>query len=395
MSCCTFAKRSGRSSTSSRPSSDVEAPKGAIEVLGTWDFKWPQNTKIRVAFQSPDSPDIDVNDFKKAVEQIKKLARSWTQTNGKNHAAIDFDFLETPLEPADSTDPQNGSPFEAPNDLGAYGKVNYDVLVSLDQLPRGRRDPVSVELIERIFLPRSELGSFARRQDYGVPTINIGPFAGLFDKGLANYYEFNPVGRFYVVHEFGHVLGLIHEHQNPNRRQHLAASYKEATATAAIGSVNALNALSEEVDGLERQLESQRQRPLENQAARLSGVEKDLAQARKNLKEGLSPIKARVKDFLAARRIPLSTDESTLEQFILRQLVNVWPGNSEYSDLREWAKAEEPSVMDAPYYKCFLGLHAPKPNGECEECNGVFDAVLKNGPFPGDIEHLKSMYPLR
>ncbi|KFC61830.1 Astacin (Peptidase family M12A) [Bosea sp. LC85] len=44
--------------------------------------------------------------------------------------------------------------------------------------------------------------------------VKSGPTMGL--DGLDNYQRRDPSFRFYVLHEFGHALGLEHEHQSPN-----------------------------------------------------------------------------------------------------------------------------------------------------------------------------------
>jgi hypothetical protein len=89
--------------------------------------------------------------------------------------------------------------------------VSYDVLVSLQPLPV---EEPELRGIRRILFPTSMLGSYARRADYGVPTVYLG--ANPLAKG--DEYFSSAMFEYIVVHEFGHVLGLPHEHQNPLRR---------------------------------------------------------------------------------------------------------------------------------------------------------------------------------
>jgi len=69
---------------------------------------------------------------------------------------------------------------------------------------------------------QSELGSYARRKQLGLPTVYLGrpeyyptlPQDRPGDEGWFDSVE----GRFVMAHEMGHVLGLAHEHQNPHRQ---------------------------------------------------------------------------------------------------------------------------------------------------------------------------------
>jgi len=153
----------------------------------------------------------------------------------------------------------------------AAGKryVNYDVLVSLAPLPfrvsymvKGPPNPNkpgelwSARTIDHtpdgkpldIPLPTSQLGRFALRCDYGVPTVYLGrpnrtatpsaatlaaalgltspldEFVPAQNDSLADYFGTrkhpSKTGEFEctIVHEFGHVLGIPHLHQSPLAR---------------------------------------------------------------------------------------------------------------------------------------------------------------------------------
>lgn len=43
--------------------------------MGTWDFKWPQDSRIRFAFQRP--PDVSDAEFGEARSKVMALARLW------------------------------------------------------------------------------------------------------------------------------------------------------------------------------------------------------------------------------------------------------------------------------------------------------------------------------
>ena len=83
------------------------------------------------------------------------------------------------------------------------------------------------------------------------------------------------------------------------------------------------------------------------------------------------------------------------EDFVQRQVVDKWPGNTNFSDWRE-RKYPEPiteqgdSVMMLPYFDCLVGNHKYSGKG-CERCE---DALL-DAPTTSDLEMLARMYPMR
>jgi len=213
----------------------------ATEIAGTWDFKWPLGTEIRVAFQRPPKP-TNEDAFDKARREVIKLAQRWEDAiseqlaSNKDVDAADF-FLngirltfpddlifDPPGQYQNIVDEEHRSPF-----LVDEYRRQYDVLVSFEDLPINRhrasadtkRDESRLGAvedvgIERVASPTSELGCYARRRDFGIPTVYIGRFgADGQGKPLDEYYTY-PLVQHVVVHEFGHVLGLAHEHQNPN-----------------------------------------------------------------------------------------------------------------------------------------------------------------------------------
>jgi hypothetical protein len=193
-----------------------------VTIHGTWDFKWPVGKVVRVAFQVPS--DASTREyFHNARERVVNLAERWNRlVEGKE--GYDGPRLEFPDQWNLAPPLGAGAPLGAelrsafvPADVEA---MDYDVLVSLDPLIGPdrrariqRRDPFDPGgRVRPVRLPHAELGSYARRIDYGEPTAYLGsPFHEL------SVLEFlgTTAGAHAVVHEFGHVLGLPHTHQNP------------------------------------------------------------------------------------------------------------------------------------------------------------------------------------
>jgi hypothetical protein len=223
----------------------------AVEVAGTWDFKWPLGTEIRVAFQRPPMLQSGVEQqqlvraFDQARAEIIRLATRWREEVGnalerdrakRRPRAMEFFrkgiSLSFPddlvLDAPDRDTPILGSEHRSPFLQRDVRERPYDVLVSLEDLPivqinpfkfRGESPKDAVvgprRGLERITMPQSELGSYARWVDYGVPTIYLGRFGGHKEKPLLDFLQ-TDLAQHIVVHEFGHVLGLPHSHQSPH-----------------------------------------------------------------------------------------------------------------------------------------------------------------------------------
>lgn len=192
------------------------APLDPVEIDGTWDFKWRKGAKIRVAFQSPAAGDEGAKLHSEIVERVIDIAGRWrTSIRSDSRAEGASKAGEVPLElhflTSQPVDPSFAQGVDAPKVTLAEA-VRYDVLISLAKLPviiaEGAGRPE-----QRVLLPRSELGRYARRLEYGVPTAFLGPFRP--DQSLEAFYgteEWEHI----VLHELGHVLGLVHPHQQHN-----------------------------------------------------------------------------------------------------------------------------------------------------------------------------------
>jgi hypothetical protein len=211
--CSQSWRRSERDALRQQGSTAERTSPPGVELAGTWDFKWPQGRCIRVAFQ--DGP---IPNKQRVLAHLKRVAQRWLRDpdDPKHRISLDFDFVDT-LFPAPRDPETHGS--SSPAERAAR---SYDVLISLAPLPvfepETPGDPKAV-----IEAPTSQLGSYALRSDYGVPTAYLGPPAGYGDaqqplsERLSQYFASRQF-EFVVAHEFGHILGLAHEHQNPNLR---------------------------------------------------------------------------------------------------------------------------------------------------------------------------------
>jgi hypothetical protein len=327
MSCCTRARSVKQGGTAQ--ASRAQANEDTVAIVGTWDFKWPEGTKIRVAFQRlPESESVSDVEFEQAKQVVRTLAEKWHASPQQQHLRFGFD-----------TDP--AADFAPPAIVGGVvhpqrrsrvsGKAwrQYDVLVSLERLAIERQDTVSGKR-DKVFLPESELGSYARRVDFGTPTMflgRIGEYAGSLLEWLGSQQ-----GAMMVIHEFGHALGLAHEHQSPVARRALGndeSSY-------------------------------------------------DLEKARKILIERLGVL---------ASDLPVGTEATN--QFLAAHLSIPWPGNEQFSDWRKYPDkgAVLDSIMAVPYHDCALNgnPHGCVP-GQCTTMD------FKQAPTAADFAAIAAMY---
>lgn len=187
-------------------------------LSGTWDFKWRVGKEIRVAFQALPS-DVRGIDYARGKALVVEKLDDWLGGRAeKNIPKPNLSYsitadLPAPPEAASAPRPPAGNGpaprFAKSADGGPV--IDYDVLVSFLPLP--------------VFLPSnehhreetvvgtsaSELGRYALRSEYGIPTIYLGPQFGFSPE---EWFD-TPEGIFSIVHELGHVLGMPHEQQNP------------------------------------------------------------------------------------------------------------------------------------------------------------------------------------
>lgn len=293
-----------------------------IEVMGTWDFKWPLGTKIRVAFQPPRNAKAEA--FQEAKSLVAAIANRWL--DGRADVAFDWLELSEALEAADTPDDEtpearrDRSTFVLPATTQEFLARDYDILVSLDPL---------LALNEPLLFPKSELGAFARRVDYGVPTVFLGP---LKEQSLTEYLK-TDLAQYFVLHEFGHVLGLVHEHQNPN--------LKRLRGKLPPPDVN--------------------QDPAEHL---------------------IEPIARAFEDVHNVKDVDVYKSGLDVKQFIEDQILAPWPGNPEFSDFREYPEDDAvafDSVMMLQIF-CSLILQGDRRRVPSE-------------PSKGDLDQLAAMYP--
>jgi hypothetical protein len=172
--------------------------KGGNQITGTLDFKWSRRPKdsqreadVLVGFL-PVAEGVYGVPQRELFKLFEKYARTW---------ALD----ELGLEVAFKTD----AAFEPD------AAFDYDVLVSLAPLDGSVLDHEG----KPVLIPASELGSYARRVDRGAATFFAGLPKGLKKDGqaemLPSEYPRSKAFQQFVVHEFGHSLGLTHLHQHP------------------------------------------------------------------------------------------------------------------------------------------------------------------------------------
>jgi hypothetical protein len=225
-------------------------------LTGTYDFRWPRGTIIRIAFQKANNAVLQV-----ARANIAAALESWGvyPKLKKDGPAVGYVFLAETLQAGkamtekeigdakavlqaqiDRTEDGQKERFKRERDgfLREAAKANaarpdaqhlnqeppleYDVLISLADLPLVIPKNEHIESVPRVSLyAQAELGAYAKREDYGLPTAYLGCPPSFREGGSADDRAIawlnSDEGKFTTAHEVGHLLGLVHEHQNPQR----------------------------------------------------------------------------------------------------------------------------------------------------------------------------------
>ena len=255
-------------------------PPEALRLTGTFDFRWPRNTKIRIAFQGGVAPAVMGVGIKLVEDALKHWGLGTTiapggpalayqilpelvfpaaddpdglkkvQADQQRRTAVLAKDLAAPKVGADQPHPDAAKQLEQkqrllrdlkatdnflaksrpqlakPSDGRLAGAIethvlDYDVLISFAPMPLVIPGTDHLENAARVIVyAQSELGAYARREDFGLPTAYLGrptSFKKEGDDDADVAWLNSSEGNFTLHHEIGHILGLAHEHQNPRR----------------------------------------------------------------------------------------------------------------------------------------------------------------------------------
>jgi hypothetical protein len=154
---------------------------------GTFDFKWIPGDTVRIALLDPATAPSYRQDY--ALALLRECSKRWL-TRGKARVNLTV-----------AVDPDYVSPGGGP------GK-RYDVLASCPRKTTTASGPIEAQS------GRSQIGSYARRQDYLTPTLIL-PLEGPATTWTKAADGFELEDLVAGMHEMGHVLGLPHAHQSP------------------------------------------------------------------------------------------------------------------------------------------------------------------------------------
>lgn len=219
---CYKARRVGASAATIAPGKPASTgakslPASSGQLLtGTWDFKWFAGSTIRIAFQELRADAPPSLDFARGLALVEEKLELWFGgAAGVPKPSLRYEILPERLPPPR----EPGSAKSHISHMTPY--IEYDILISLSPLPlilpeteQHPESPVSTSA--------SELGRYALRAEYGVPTMYLGPPPG---RDVSEWFGALE-GEFTVAHELGHMLGLPHEQQNP-RLDHAKLQWKK------------------------------------------------------------------------------------------------------------------------------------------------------------------------
>lgn len=329
-----------------------ESPHKEVEIAGTWDFKWPLRSKIRIAFQLGPKADvgeraIEDRDYLEGIRIVTSYIDEWKHVLQQHEIQLELQVQEThfeaPLGVTNSATDQYRSPF-LPEDPIAKP---YDVLISLRDLPIPVVDPLASfgAMTEEIIFPSAELGAYNRRADFGTPSVYLGRFGRFVEDypSLSKYLD-TRLGKHIVMHELGHVLGLPHIDQSPLLPLRFATE--------------------------------------------LGPKEIWLNRSRN---EHYKPARA-IRDVIEQE---LGVEPSL--RLIQAHLIDPWPGNLSFSDWLLFNRLEAeaylqtrvlPSIMAFPFHSRIVNGGGPEPSVDWYRGH----AEGKDGPQEIDILHLRYMY---
>jgi hypothetical protein len=292
--------------------------------------------------------------FPTVKQSVIELAERW-KTSVPGMPGFDFSLpeLDPPLGDGAAPTDRHRSSFSKTT----THDCPYDILVSLEDLPITLEDPFREPDDQRqdLVLPVAELGTYARRGDYGAPTMYIGRF-GKFavstkPEDFVDYFA-QGLGQHVVVHEFGHAIGLPHLHQHPRLIDTSGVTLQSAFP-------NSAQARRQRIDAA-RALFYRPEAELETLFHNLLGVD-----------------------------VP--------DPLVREQLIEGWRGNEGFSDwlgpdaetqAEHAAHGTLDSVMTFPYYACMKRGHEP-----CEYCGSAATSFpFVTAPRPLDLEMLRRMY---
>jgi hypothetical protein len=216
----------------------LPAPTGTSKpqapLTGTWDFKWPKASKIRIRIDEPSEtgvtaqnwsggyPTLNANTKQAAVQRVRDLFDLWLPT-AQSPGDLEAVFMDSTHD-------------------------DYDVLINLDPLAVAQSVPPPPRT--QVFAPESQLGTYCQRVPLGIPTSFCGHPEGLKDETgavITNYYE-SPAFDHIVLHELGHILGLPHLHQHPAWTEPLVSPSVDTNLAAIIKNVMGIDVAEKTLD---------------------------------------------------------------------------------------------------------------------------------------------------